>query len=73
MTPAKPTPNAPTPSLPAGTKVFKTSDCEPGIILNGSAYDPAAGEWTEYEVATHSGVERWQRRDFILFSVQNIA
>jgi hypothetical protein len=61
-------PNAPTPSLPAETKVLNTRDGEPGSVLNGFAYDPAAGEWTEYEVVTRYGVERWQRRDFILFS-----
>lgn len=60
--------NAPTPSLPAETKVLDTRDGEPGSILNGFAYDSAAGEWTEYEVVTRYGVERWQRRDFILFS-----
>jgi hypothetical protein len=56
------------PSLPAETRVLNTNDGEPGTILNGFTYDPAAGEWTEYEVVTQHGIERWQRSDFILFS-----
>lgn len=53
--------------LPAGTRVLNTSDGEPGTILNGFAFDPALG-WTEYEVETRYGIERWQRGDFILFA-----
>ena len=56
------------PSLPAETRVLNTNDGEPGTILNGFTYDPATGEWTEYEVVTQHGIERWQRSDFILFS-----
>ncbi len=54
-------------SLPGGTRVLNTNDGEPGSILGGFAYDPASG-WTEYEVATRYGIERWLRRDFVLMS-----
>ncbi len=54
-------------SLPSETRVLNVQDGEPGMILNGFAYDPAHG-WVEYEVVTQYGVERWQRSDFILFS-----
>jgi hypothetical protein len=40
------------PALPTETRVLNTTDGETGTILNGFTYDPAAGEWTEYEVAT---------------------
>jgi len=56
------------PSLPAETRVLNTYDGEPGSILNGFTFDPSTGEWTEYEVVTQFGIERWQRSDFILFS-----
>lgn len=56
------------PAIPGGTSVLNTSDGEPGWIMNGFTYDAETGEWTEYEVETAYGVERWQRRDFILFS-----
>jgi len=56
------------PSLPAETRVLNTNDGEPGTILNGFTFDPSMGEWTEYEVVTQYGIERWQRSDFILFS-----
>ena len=56
------------PALPAETRVLNTSDGEPGTILNGFTYDPGAGQWTEYEVVTQHGIERWQRSDFVLFS-----
>ena len=53
--------------LPTETRVLKTTDGEPGSILGGFAYDPVSG-WTEYEVATRYGIERWLRRDFVLMS-----
>ena len=53
--------------LPTETRVLKTSDGEPGSILGGFAFDPASG-WTEYEVATRYGIERWMRSDMILMS-----
>ena len=59
---------APQHALPAETRVLNTNDGEPGTILNGFAFDPAIGEWTEYEVVTNYGIERWERKDFILFS-----
>ena len=54
--------------LPAETRVLNTADGETGTIMNGFTYDPATGEWTEYEVATDYGVERWKREDFIVLS-----
>lgn len=53
------------PSLPGGTQVLNTTDGEPGSILGGSTVEN--GEWTEYEVETRYGVERWKRSDFIRF------
>lgn len=53
--------------LPSGTRVLNTNDGEPGTIMNGSSFEPAAG-WTEYEVETKFGIEVWPREDFILFS-----
>ena len=58
----------PTASLPNGTKVLNTDDGEVGSVLNGFAYDPATGEWTEYEVATKYGIEQWERSKFLLLS-----
>jgi len=57
-----------TPHLPNGTRVLNTDDGESGIVMNGFAFDPDAGGWTEYEVETAYGVERWERRKFVLFS-----
>jgi hypothetical protein len=54
--------------LPGGTRVLSTTDGEPGTIINGFAFDPDQGGWTEYEVETQYGIERWKRSDFILFS-----
>ena len=54
-------------ALPTGTPVLNTTDGEPGTIMNGFSHDEA-GEWTEYEVATDYGIERWKREDFILLS-----
>jgi hypothetical protein len=54
--------------LPTETKVLLTTDGEPGTILNGITFDPATGEWTEYEVQTARGIERWYRRDFVLMA-----
>jgi hypothetical protein len=51
--------------LPTGTHVLNTNDGEPGVIMNGFAFDRAAG-WTEYEVETQHGIERWQRVDMAL-------
>jgi hypothetical protein len=48
--------------------VLNTTDGEPGVIMNGFSFDPDQGGWTEYEVETQYGIERWQRSDFILFS-----
>lgn len=59
--------NNPKPPLPQGLRVLHTGDGEPGHILNGIAFDPEVG-WTEYEVTTGYGIERWQRRDFVLFN-----
>ena len=56
------------PHLPGETRVLNINDGEPGTILNGFTYDPSEGEWTEYEVVTQDGIERWQRSDFVLFS-----
>ena len=54
--------------IPCGTRVLNTNDGEPGTIMNGFTFDPAAGGWTEYEVETAYGIERWQRSDFVLMS-----
>ena len=56
------------PHLPSETRVLNINDGEPGTILNGFTYDPSEGGWTEYEVVTQDGIERWQRSDFVLFS-----
>ena len=56
------------PALPTETRVLNTNDGEPGTILNGFTCDPSTGEWTEYEVVTQYGIERWQRDEFVLFS-----
>ncbi len=61
-------PSPPKDALPAGVRVLNTNDGEPGRILGGLAFDPTTGEWTEYEVETQYGIERWQRSDFVLFS-----
>ena len=53
--------------LPNGTPVLNTTDGETGTIMNGFAFDPACG-WTEYEVETNYGIERWQRSDMIPMS-----
>ena len=53
--------------LPNGTRVLNTNDGEPGTIMNGFSFDPAAG-WYEYEVETNYGIERWLRSDFVLMS-----
>ena len=53
--------------LPAETPVLKITDGEPGSILGGFAFDPASG-WTEYEVATRDGIERWDRTEFMLMA-----
>jgi hypothetical protein len=55
-------------AIPGGTKVLNTNDAEPGTIMNGFTFDRATGEWTEYEVETAYGVERWQRTDFVLMA-----
>jgi hypothetical protein len=54
--------------LPGGTRVLSTTDGEAGVIINGFAFDPEEGGWTEYEVETQYGVERWQRSEFVLFA-----
>jgi hypothetical protein len=51
--------------LPTGTGVLNTNDGQPGVIMNGFAYNPATG-WTGYEVETQHGIERWQRADIVL-------
>ena len=56
------------PHLPGETRVLNINDGEPGTILNGFTYDSSTGGWTEYEVVTQDGIERWQRSDFVLFS-----
>ena len=53
--------------LANGTQVLNTDDGEAGTIMNGFACDPTRG-WTEYEVATQYGIERWQRSDMVLMS-----
>lgn len=53
--------------LPNGTQVLNTDDGETGNIMNGFAFDPACG-WTEYEVATQYGIERWERSNMIPMS-----
>jgi hypothetical protein len=50
--------------LPNGTPVLNTTDGETGSIINGFAADAARG-WYEYEVATHYGIERWQRSEML--------
>jgi len=54
------------PAVPAETRVLNTNDGEVGMILNGFTFDPGTGQWTEYEVVTAQGIERWQRSDFIV-------
>ena len=39
--------------LPGGTRVLNTNDGEAGVIMNGFAFHPDQGGWTEYEVETH--------------------
>ena len=56
------------PYLPGETKVLNVHDGEAGTILNGFTFRPSTRGWTEYEVVTQYGIERWQRSDFILFS-----
>jgi len=70
MTISQTTPNASHPTLAplaTGTHVLSIIDAEPGHILNGYAYDPAAGGWTEYEIETVHGLEVWRRGDLLLF------
>lgn len=55
-------------AIPTETKVLNTNDAEPGTIHSAVAYDAATGEWTEYEVVTAYGIERWQRSAFVLMS-----
>jgi hypothetical protein len=57
---------APNPAIPCETVVLNTTDGERGTILNGFTYEN--GQWTEYEVITQYGIERWQRRDFVLMT-----
>jgi len=54
--------------LPGGTRVLNTTDGQAGTIMNGFVFDPGRGGWTEYEVETQDGIERWKRDDFILFA-----
>ena len=51
------------PYVPSGTRVLNTTDGKPGTVMNGFAYDQRG--WTEYEVVTADGIERWQRGDLI--------
>ena len=53
--------------IPGGTRVLNIRDGEPGTVINGFATDEH-GEWTEYEVETSEGVERWTRDAFIPFA-----
>lgn len=64
--PGPTTPAKPNPALPCETVVLNTTDGERGTILNGFAYEN--GQWTEYEVVTQYGIERWKRSDFVLMS-----
>lgn len=50
--------------LPTGTRVVSTIDGEIGIIMNGFGSNGLC--WTEYEVATDNGIERWNRSDFFV-------
>jgi len=52
--------------IPRGTKILNRDDAEPGTIVTGLTFDPVTGECTEYEIRTAYGIERWQRRDFVL-------
>jgi hypothetical protein len=61
-----PAPTTPNPALACETVVLNTNEGERGTILNGFTYEN--GEWTEYEVVTQYGIERWQRRDFVLMT-----
>jgi hypothetical protein len=54
--------------IAGGTQVLHTEDGEIGGIMNGYAFDPTTGEWTEYEVETAAGIERWERSAFVLMS-----
>ncbi len=54
--------------MPNGTKVMNTQDAEPGTIVNGFTFDRVTREWTEYEVETAYGIDRWQCSDFVLMS-----
>ena len=62
------TPRTPEHYIPGGTRVLNINDGEPGHIMNGYAWIPATGEWTEYQVETRDAIEVWKRSDFILFS-----
>ena len=55
-------------AIEIGTKVLNTNDAEPGTIHSAIAYDAATDQWTEYEVVTAYGIERWQRDEFVLMS-----
>jgi hypothetical protein len=56
-----------TTGLPTETSALKITDGETGSILAGFAFDPAS-RWTEYEVATRDGIERWTRTEFVLMA-----
>ncbi|MEK6778948.1 MAG: hypothetical protein AABY80_04695 [Candidatus Deferrimicrobiota bacterium] len=72
MTTQNQNPNAndnPARYIPNGTEVISMKDGELGSVLNGFGWETdAAGNqvWTEYEVVTQYGIERWMRADFIL-------
>jgi hypothetical protein len=53
------------PALPVGTRVLNTGDGESGTVHAAYARN-AAGDWTEYEVVTQYGIEKWQRAGFVL-------
>ena len=50
------------------TAVRNTTNHKCGLILSGFTFDTQTGDWTEYEVITQDGIERWQRHDFVLMS-----
>jgi hypothetical protein len=60
------TSTTPNDAIPVGTRVLNTDDGEPGSILSAYAWNPATGEWTDYEVVTNDAIEIWPRENFIL-------
>lgn len=55
--------------LPCETPVLHIGSNKIGSVMNGFAGD--ASGWTEYEVATPYGIERWRRSDMVVVGESN--